>query len=141
MAEPTPSAPSPRHVAESLYAALLRSDREALVAIASPDIRIHVTEDLAYGGDYSGLPGFAALFKNTFDLIESRVEIERFFEAGSDTVVAVGRTRGTGRATGTRFDAAIVHVLTVEDGLLVGFDAFVEDRPITAAIQGTAGQD
>ncbi|MET7431144.1 hypothetical protein ABZT16_19500 [Streptomyces flaveolus] len=78
MAEPTPSAPSPRQVAESLYAALLRSDREALAAIASPDIRIHVTEDLAYGGDYSGLPGF---------------------------------------------------------------DAFVEDRPITAAIQGTAGQD
>ncbi|WP_433445875.1 nuclear transport factor 2 family protein [Streptomyces sp. CA-142005] len=140
MTESASSTLSPRQVAQTMYAALLRSDREALAAITSPDIEIHVTKELPYGGDYSGLPGFAALFKNTFDLIESTIEIEQFFDAGSD-VVAVGRTRGTGRATGAQFDAAIVHVLTVKNGLLVGFDAFVEDRPITAAINGTAGQD
>nr|WP_168499969.1 nuclear transport factor 2 family protein [Streptomyces sp. RLB1-33]QIY75929.1 nuclear transport factor 2 family protein [Streptomyces sp. RLB1-33] len=141
MPESAPSTPAPRRVAESMYEALLHSDQEALAAITSPEIRIHVTNDLAYGGEYAGLPGFAALFKNTFDLIDSRIEIERFFDAGADTVVAVGRTHGTGRATGTPFDSALVHVLTIKDGLLVGFDAFVEDQPITAAISAAAAQN
>jgi ketosteroid isomerase-like protein len=138
MSEPTP-VQSPREVGEAMYTALLKSDREALQAITSPAIEIHVTRELAYGGDYSGLPGFAALFKNTFELIASTIEIERFFEAGPQ-VVAVGRTRGTAHATGQHFDAAIVHVLTVENGMLVRFDALVEDRPIMNAINGTSVQ-
>jgi ketosteroid isomerase-like protein len=127
---------APREVAEAMYDAMLRSDRDTLGAIASPGIRIRVTETLPYGGTYSGLAGFAAFFKKTFDLIESRIEIERLFEAGGQ-VVAVGRTRGTGRDTGQPFDSAIVHVFTVEEGRIVGFDAYVEDRPITSAINGT----
>ncbi|GGN58017.1 hypothetical protein GCM10011579_020850 [Streptomyces albiflavescens] len=124
-----------RDVAVAMYDALLRSDRDALQTLADPRIEIHVTKELPYGGDYFGLPGFFDLFKNTFELIESKIEITQFFDAGSQ-VVAVGRTRGTGRDTGQSFDAAIVHVLTVRDGRLVGFDAFVEDAPITSAIHG-----
>jgi ketosteroid isomerase-like protein len=135
MSESVPTVRSPREVAEEMYAALRRGDREALAAITSPDVDIQVTKELAYGGDYSGLPGFAALFRNAFDLVESEIEIEKFFDSGS-RIVAVGRTRGTGRSTGVAFDAAFVHVLTVRDGLLVSCDAFVEDGPITAAIEG-----
>ncbi|WUM74869.1 hypothetical protein OG485_05715 [Streptomyces sp. NBC_00328] len=67
MSEPATSTPTPRQVAESMYEALLHSDRATLAAITSPEIRIHVTKALAYGGEYTGLLGFAALFKNTFD--------------------------------------------------------------------------
>lgn len=126
---------APREVAEAMYDAMLRSDRDTLAAIASPEIRIRVTEAVPYGGTYSGLAGFAAFFRKTFDLIESRIEIERLFEAGGQ-VVAVGRTQGTGRGTGQAFDSAVVHVFTVEEGRIVGFDAYVEDRPVTAAIKG-----
>jgi ketosteroid isomerase-like protein len=135
MSQPHAANPSPKEVAEAMYAALLQSDRDALQAITSPDIEIHVTEELAYGGRYDGLPGFTALFRNTFDLIESTVEIQQLFDAGRQ-VVAVGRTRGRARSTGLPFDAAVVHVLTVEDGKIAGFDAFVQDGPITAAING-----
>ncbi|WUD71248.1 nuclear transport factor 2 family protein [Streptomyces sp. NBC_00510] len=126
---------APREVAEAMYDAMLRSDRDTLTAIASPEIRIRVTEALPYGGTYSGLAGFAAFFRKTFDLIESRIEIERLFDAGGQ-VVAVGRTQGTGRDTGQAFDSAVVHVFTVEEGRIVGFDAYVEDRPVTAATKG-----
>jgi ketosteroid isomerase-like protein len=135
MPQPETANMSPRKVAEAMYTALLQSDRDALQAITSPDIEIHVTEELAYGGGYEGLPGFAALFKNTFERIDSTIEIQQLFDAGHQ-VVAVGRTRGTARSTGLPFDAALVHVLTVENGKIKGFDAFVEDSPIMAAITG-----
>ncbi|MEU4097997.1 nuclear transport factor 2 family protein [Streptomyces sp. NPDC026673] len=131
---------APREVAEAMYDAMLRSDRDTLTAITSPEIRIRVTDALPYGGTYSGLAGFAAFFKKTFDLIESRIEFERLFDAGGQ-VVAVGRTKGTGRESGQPFDSAIVHVFTVEDGTIVGFDAYVEDGPITTAIEGTGAPD
>ncbi|MCD0484058.1 nuclear transport factor 2 family protein [Streptacidiphilus sp. ASG 303] len=127
---------SPRETVMAMYNGLLTSDREVLQAITHPDIEIHVTEELPYGGDYRGLAGFQDLFRNTFGLIRSTIEIENVFDAGS-RVVAVGRTRGNGNATGQYFDSAIVHVLTVENGMIVRFDAFVEDAPIAAAIHGT----
>lgn len=131
------AAMTPRQVAEAMYAAMLSSDFETLLAITAPKIRIRVTETLPYGGEYFGLAGFQAFFKATFELIESKIEVERLFEAG-ERVVVVGRTRGTGRATGQYFDAAIVHMLTVERGRVVSFDAHVEDGPINAAIHGTS---
>ncbi|MEU2927200.1 nuclear transport factor 2 family protein [Streptomyces sp. NPDC007251] len=75
------------------------------------------------------------MFTRTFDLIESDIELAHLFTAG-DQVLAVGRTRGTSRTTGQPFDAAIVHVLTVRDGRITAFDAFVEEAPISAAIHG-----
>jgi len=46
----------PRDVAVAMYEALLRSDRDALQALTEPEIEIHVTKELPYGGDYFGLP-------------------------------------------------------------------------------------
>lgn len=125
-------------VVHAIYEGLLRSDRDTLQALVSPDIEITVTKELPYGGDYAGIAGFQALFRNTFELIRSTVEIEQFFSAGGQ-VVAVGRTRGIGRGSGASFDSALVHVWTVVDGRTVRFDAYVEDSPITAAIDGTRG--
>jgi hypothetical protein len=123
-------------VVQATYQGLLQSDRDALQLLISPEIKIRVTKELAYGGDYSGIAGFQALFKNTFERIKSTIEIEQFFNAGSQ-VVAIGRTRGVGQASGISFDSALVHVWTITDGKIIRFDAFVEDGPITTAIDGT----
>ncbi|MFI2299642.1 nuclear transport factor 2 family protein [Actinacidiphila glaucinigra] len=131
---------APQEVAEAMYDAMLRSDRDTLAAIASPGIRIRVTDALPGGGADPGLAGFAAFFKKTFHMIESRIETDRLFEEGGQ-VVAVGRTQGAGHGTGRPFDSAVVHVFTVEEGRIVGFDAYGEDGPITTAIDGTGAPD
>jgi len=129
---------TPREVVEAVYEGMLRSDREALQSLIDPSIRIRVTKELAYGGDYQGPSGFLELFKNTFTLIKSRIEIDHMFTIGEHQVVAIGRTSGIGLGSGQHFDAEIVHLWTVRNGKLLSFDAFVEDAPITAAINGTA---
>ncbi|WP_431962309.1 nuclear transport factor 2 family protein [Actinacidiphila sp. bgisy160] len=117
---------APQEVAGAMYDAMLRSDRTTLAAIASPGLRIRVTEALPCGGTDPGLAGFAAFFKKAFHLIESRIETARLFEAGGQ-VVPVGRTQGTGGGAARPFDSAIVHVFTVEAGRIVGFDAYGDD--------------
>ncbi|MFE0632316.1 nuclear transport factor 2 family protein [Streptomyces sp. NPDC058864] len=126
---------APPEVAEAMYDAMLRSDRDTLAAIASPGIRVRVTDALPGGGAVSGLAGLAAFFKRTFHMIESRIETDRLFEEGGQ-VVAVGRTQGAGHGT-SPFDSAIVHVFTVEEGRIVGFDAYGDDP---AGPQGPVGR-
>ena len=50
---------------------------------------------------------------------------EEFLDAG-DTVVVLGRYRGTYKATGRTLDAQFVHVWRVEDGKAVAFQQYTD---------------
>jgi hypothetical protein len=61
---------------------------------------------------------------------------EEYLDAG-DTVVVLGRYRGTYRATGRRFDADMAHVWRVRDGQAVSFRQYT-DTLQAARVTGAA---
>ncbi|OQD52373.1 hypothetical protein BM536_029545 [Streptomyces phaeoluteigriseus] len=126
----------PKEVVIAMYEALSRSDQATLQRLTDPQVSIHVPEILPYGGTYVGWSGLQQLLQATSELMDSRIEWDKFLDSG-DQVVAVGFAHGRGRKSGRSFDAAIVHVLTVRDGRITGFQAFVESAPVVAALRDT----
>ena len=59
---------------------------------------------------------------------------ERLFEAG-DTVVQIGRSRGTIRSTGASYDIPECHVWTFCDDKVVDVQMFIESDTILDLLQ------
>lgn len=119
----------------AIYAAISAGDMALIVPRLSPEIRISQTRALPWGGEFSGLAGFAQFSRTLREHISSRVEIDRVFEAGDDVVV-IGRTIGTAKASGAAFEVAIAHVLTVREGKVVEARYFIDTPAMLAALNG-----
>ncbi len=124
---------SPLHVVRRVYAAYARRDGSQALALMAPDVVIRQSETLPWGGTYRGREEAGAFLAKLTAAVESLVEVERYLETGAD-IVAIGRTRGTARATGRSFDAPVVHVWNVRDGAVTLFHALVDEPPIRAAL-------
>jgi ketosteroid isomerase-like protein len=122
-----------RDVVAALYAAFARRDLPAVLASADPEVVVAQTELLPWGGTYHGHEGLKAFTAALLGNVDSQVEIEEFIEAG-DRVVAIGRTRGTVRGTGTSFDVRVAHVWTVKDGMAVKFEAYIDTPAMLRAL-------
>lgn len=94
-------------------------------SLADPEITVHQSEELPWGGSYVGLEGFRRFHLAVSSAIHSEVEIESLFQAG-DRVVQSGRTRGFVRATGKPFDVREVHIWRVRDGRIIDLEVYVE---------------
>jgi ketosteroid isomerase-like protein len=53
--------------------------------------------------------------------------------ADRDTVVGIGTYSGTNKETGKSFEARVVHVFRVRDGMIVAFEQFTDTLAIAAA--------
>lgn len=132
MTDEAPAAPL--DVVRANYLALARGDVPALLALSDPEIEIYQSDLVPWGGRRSGHDGLVAFLTAVREHLASEVEPDELFVAG-DRVVQVGRTRGTARHTGKPFDAAEVHVWTVRDGLIAGFDAYVDTDELLGALR------
>lgn len=122
-----------RDVVAELYTAFARRDLPAVLALSDPEIVVAQTDLLPWGGTYRGHDGLKAFTAALLGRVDSQVEIEEFIEAG-DRVVAIGRTRGTVRGTGTSFDVRVAHVWTVKDGKAVKFEAYIDTPAMLRAL-------
>jgi uncharacterized protein len=120
-------------IVRAIYDAINAGDAAAIVAHLLPDIRIEQTPALPWGGTFEGLAGFAQFSKTLRRHIESRVAVERMFEAGEDVLV-IGRTIGHSKANGAPFDVAIAHVLTLREGRVTQVRYFIETPAMLAAL-------
>ena len=84
-----------------MYEAFARRDAAAVLERLHPDVEIHQSELVPWGGHYRGHEGAREFFGRVLGAIDSTVTIERFIDAG-DHVAAVGRTRGHVRASRRR---------------------------------------
>lgn len=110
----------------SLYHAFERRDQAAVLALLDPEVEFVQTEELPWGGYYKGAPeGVHSFFSKLLAAVDSRVEIEKTWDAGN-AVVVVGRTIGTVKASGKPFNVDIVHVWTVRDGKVVRFNPYID---------------
>lgn len=117
----------------SLYEAFRRRDLPAIAARIHPGIVVVQTELLPWGGRYEGLDGFRTFFGKLTQAIASEVEAERFVEAG-DKVVAIGRTHGHVNGSQTPFDLTAVHVWTIRDGKVAGFEPYIDTPAMIEAL-------
>ena len=124
---------------QSLYAAFGRGDLPAILDFFDPAITWSSNGDRAripWGGTRRGHDGAASFFADLgtnldFEAFEPR----QFFPSG-DTVIVLGHTRARSK-TGAKgiFGSEWVHVFTVRDGKLTGFQEYYD----TAAIERALG--
>jgi ketosteroid isomerase-like protein len=114
---------------QALYAAFGAGDVSGAVSLMSPDIVWNEAEHFPYadGNPYVGpeaiLTGVFARLGGEWDGFAA-VPSE-YLDAG-DTVVVLGRYRGTYKATGLALDAQLVHVWRVADGKVTGFQQYTD---------------
>jgi hypothetical protein len=113
-------------VVQRMYRAFEHADVASTLAMCAPDVTIHQSTALPWGGDYTGHEGVLAFLVALAGALDSRPQTERLYADGAGAVVQVGRTRGTVRQTGAAFDVAETHVWRLRDGLVTRFEAYLD---------------
>ena len=127
-------------IIRSLYEAFARGDVPVALGHMQPDIVWYEAEGNAYadGNPYRGpeavLSGVFARLVGEWDGFT--VEPQEFLDAG-DTVVVLGRYKGTYKATGRAQDAQMAHIWRLRDGKIAGFQQLVDTLHL-ARVTGAA---
>ena len=124
----------------NLYAAFAQGDIPAVLAAMSPGIVWHEAENYPYadGNPYRGADAIlAGVFARIGSEWDGFAAVAEEYVDGGDTIVVLGRYRGTYRASGRSMDAQMVHVWRLADGRITRFDQRVDTlqsaRVMTAA--------
>lgn len=107
-----------------------------MAATLHPDVELHQTPDLPWGGEYRGHSGFrdwSLKMSDAFDQLS--VEDAEFFVSG-DKVVILCRLVTRSRRTGETLDAPMAQVITVIDGLITEVRPFYWHVPDYRAAAG-----
>lgn len=119
----------------SLYSAFEAGDQAAVMAALDPEVEFVQTEELPWGGYYKGAPeGIQSFLSKLMSAVDSRVEIQKTWEAGG-AVVVVGRSVGTVKASGKPFDVDLVHIWTIRDGKIVRFNPYIDTPAMLEALK------
>ena len=102
---------------------------DAIAATLHPDVRLHQSPDLPWGGEFVGHDGYADWARQMSDAFD-RLEVsgEQLFASG-DTVVSVSRFITRSRANGREIDAPMAQVVRVQDGLIIDFRPYYWNVP------------
>ena len=117
------------YAAEGAYMKPGGGDFGALAATLHPEVVLHQSPDLPWGGEFHGHAGYedwARRMSAAFDELEVK-DVQLF--ARGDTVVAACRLVTRSRATGAVVDAPMTQVVTVRDDLIVDFRPFYWNVP------------
>jgi ketosteroid isomerase-like protein len=124
----------------AIYAAFGAGDVDGIVSRMAPDIEWNEAENFPYadGNPYRG-PG--AILSGVFARIGAEWDgfaaiPEELLDAG-DTVVALGRYRGTLKATGRAINAQMVHVWRIAGGKAAAFQQYADTLQV-ARVTGAA---
>ena len=138
-----PDRSTPKQILQRFYEAERRymqadgASFEEFAATLAPDVVLHQSPDLPWGGEYVGPQRYeewARAMNAVFDQVDMQ-EVE-FFEQ-DDKVVVVGRLVTRIRATGETMDEPMTQVITVKDGKITDFRPFYWNVPayVAAATQ------
>ena len=113
----------------NLYEAFAKGDVPAVLAAMSPDIVWNEAENYPYadGNPYRGPEAIlAGVFARIGSEWDGFAAVPEEYIDGGDTIVVLGRYRGTYRASGRSMDAQMVHVWRLADGRITRFDQRVD---------------
>ena len=120
-------------VVRRAYEAFGRGDLLTIFELLAPEVVFYQTELLPWGGRREGHEGMRSFLEELARNIESQVEPDEFIEAG-ERVVAMGHTRGRVRATDETFEVRAVHVWTLRERKVVGFEAYIDTPKMREAL-------
>lgn len=106
---------------------------DAMQATLDPEVVLHQSPDLPYGGEFKGHAGYrqwADAMRAIFDRVDARNP--EFYESGDTVVITcdlLTRTRGTG----DEMTLPMAQVVTVRDGKIVEFRPFYWNIPAYVA--------
>ena len=116
-------------IVQAIYAAFGSGDVPGVLSRMSPDIVWNEAENFPYADNrpYRGPEG---VLNGVFARIGAEwdgfgAHPEEIIDGG-DTVIALGRYRGTYKATGRALDAQLVHVWRVADGKATAFQQYTD---------------
>src|SRR5262245_27001305 len=121
--------PTPIELVERVYEASARGDLEALIAMASPELVIEQDPSLPWGGRYEGPDGVVAFFQKLSGTVDTGVTTDALFQAGNQ-VIQCGRSRGTIRGNGERYDIPECHVWTVDGDKISDVRFYIDSATI-----------
>lgn len=132
---------SNRELIQSLYDAFARGDAGTVLGAFDPEIVWIEAENFLYA-DRNPYVGPEQVAEGVFGRIMTEwngftVGPETLLQ-DEKTVVALGRYRGTYKATGRRLDAQFVHVWTLRDGRVTNFQQYADTLQF-ARVTGRAG--
>ena len=140
--------PSPRDVIARFYTAEAAymnaggaeagASFAAMAATLDPDVVLHQSPDLPWGGEFRGHAGYedwARQMSRAFDRLE--VADTRVF-ADDDTVVITCRLVTRSRTSGETIDLPMTQVVRVRDGRIVEFRPFYWNVPAYREAVGSA---
>ena len=112
---------------KGIYGSFAQGDVPAVLGAFADDIEWYEAEGMPYGGLHRG---GEAVAQNVFGPISKDVDgfavtPEEFMGSG-DTVAAVVRYTGTGKATGKALNVPVVHVWDIRDGKAARFRQFID---------------
>lgn len=112
-----------------IYDAFAAGDVPAVLGAMSPDIEWNEAESFIYA-DNNPYVGPEAILTGVFARLGTEWDgfaalPEEFLDAG-DTIVVLGRYRGTHKATGEALDAQLAHVWRIGDNKAVRFQQYTD---------------
>lgn len=105
------------------YEALNRGDVSVVLELLDPDIEWREPAPSPEEGVHRGRDSFERFLRGWIESFDDfRVEPEQVVERG-ETLIAVVRQSGRGRASGVEVEARLAHVWTVDNGRAVRWEA------------------
>lgn len=126
-------------VVRGVYEAFARGDVAGVFALMTEDVEWHEAEGMPYGGVHRGPQeiGEKVLGPMTSDVEGFAVTPEEVIGSG-DTVAAVCRYTGTGKASGRELDIQVAHLWDVRDGKVVRFRQYIDTVRFREVVPDTA---
>ena len=123
-------------IVRRLYDAFAAGDVPTVLGLLSPDIVWSEAENFPYA-DNSPYRGPEAVLTGVFGRLGTEwsgfgAHPEEFIDGG-DTVVVLGRYKGTCVATGKSMDAQMAHVVRLTDGRITAFQQYVDTLHVARA--------
>ena len=120
----------------AIYDAFAAGDIAGVLGAMSPDIVWNEAENFPYA-DRNPYRGPEAVLNGVFARIGAEWDgFEAIAEElidGGDTVVALGRYRGTCKATGRPIDAQLAHIWRIEGGKAAAFQQYADTLQVARA--------
>ena len=121
-------------IVKDFFAAMGRSDRQALLALSAEDIEwIIPGEGWPLAGTHRGHAGLADLLHKASESLETSYPEPPEFVAQGDRVMVVGFAKGTVTSTKRTFEDHWVFSITVRNGKLTNIREYIDTQALARA--------
>ena len=122
-------------VVKDFFAAIGRSDRQAVQALSDENIEWIIPGKWAWAGTYRGHAGLMNFLQKAPETVEISSSERREFVAQGDRIVVFGVATGKVKATNKTFEDHFVFSITVRDGKVSKIREYIDTLALARACE------